>query len=361
MHAEFTRHRLHSRLVLRDVPPTLRSTRQQLFPLMARVLARARPLLLLPLLQLPGTAARSAVAVESTNGWNVVEKCNHTRALSQSASRRAKGYGAGWMPTNACGRDDLHRHDSCAMTAPPPRPIPSKLLDGAKLYSDRRVALAREVQRNGTLAEVGILYGTFTRWMVAILQPAAVFAIDLKHSIAMSYCFGRTRGRAIRDGNRTRVHCLGGHSSAILKTQLDDGALDLIYIDADHEYAGVCQDLESAYPKVRVGGLLVFNDYYKLEWFSLATSGRFGVYGVMCVARVARAPAWLAAARVGDPEARTCARLRVCRRARHAAYTGTPSTSFSCGRMAASPSLTTPSGRTTWEETSRCGVSAEVT
>ena len=38
---------------------------------------------------------------------------------------------------------------------------------------------------------------------------------------------------------------------------------------------------EAARPKVKVGGVLAFNDYYIFEWGFLAKKGRWGVYGVV--------------------------------------------------------------------------------
>jgi len=40
-----------------------------------------------------------------------------------------------------------------------------------------------------------------------------------------------------------------------------DEYFDLIYIDADHSYAGVKQDLEDWWPKVKRGGLFLGDDY----------------------------------------------------------------------------------------------------
>ena len=43
---------------------------------------------------------------------------------------------------------------------------------------------------------------------------------------------------------------------------LPDDSVDLIYVDGDHEYSGVCADLEIARRKVRIGGIIAMNDYY---------------------------------------------------------------------------------------------------
>lgn len=41
----------------------------------------------------------------------------------------------------------------------------------------------------------------------------------------------------------------------------DDGSLDFVYLDANHEYEHVLKDIEAWYPKVKIGGILAGDDY----------------------------------------------------------------------------------------------------
>lgn len=50
-----------------------------------------------------------------------------------------------------------------------------------------------------------------------------------------------------------------------------DGALDFVFIDANHTYEDVKKDIEAWYPKVRKGGILSGHDYYESK------SGKLGV------------------------------------------------------------------------------------
>jgi hypothetical protein len=44
-------------------------------------------------------------------------------------------------------------------------------------------------------------------------------------------------------------------------TLVEDGSLDLVFIDADHSYEGVRKDIEAWSPKVRKGGVIAGHDY----------------------------------------------------------------------------------------------------
>lgn len=55
--------------------------------------------------------------------------------------------------------------------------------------------------------------------------------------------------------------------------QVENGSLDFVYIDADHSYKGVMEDLKAWFPKVRKGGAIGGHDY--VEGHIVA-----GVFGV---------------------------------------------------------------------------------
>ena len=42
-----------------------------------------------------------------------------------------------------------------------------------------------------------------------------------------------------------------------------DESLDFVFIDADHKYVSVCEDIREWSKKVRIGGIVSGHDYYK--------------------------------------------------------------------------------------------------
>lgn len=49
--------------------------------------------------------------------------------------------------------------------------------------------------------------------------------------------------------------------SADVANKFNDGSLDFVYIDGDHQYEAVLQDVGLYYPKVKKGGLVSGHDY----------------------------------------------------------------------------------------------------
>ena len=130
------------------------------------------------------------------------------------------------------------------------------------------------------LLRFGTLYGQLAKWMVHNFEPSNLTVMDVSLR-ALAKCRdsgGSTRVLGKKYG--TAVNCIWGSSPKFLG-KLENDMYDLIYVDGDHAYKGVCADLEAARSKVRVGGLLALNDYYRFEWQFLAAKGRWGAYGVV--------------------------------------------------------------------------------
>jgi hypothetical protein len=56
--------------------------------------------------------------------------------------------------------------------------------------------------------------------------------------------------------------------SDIASKFFENNSLDFVYIDANHSYEFVKQDLNLWYPKVKKGGWVMGHDYLKLDWSS---------------------------------------------------------------------------------------------
>lgn len=159
----------------------------------------------------------------------------------------------------------------------------------ARAHTDRQAGLKAHMSplSGGQIVEVGTLYGQHARWMVSAFRPTHLAIAD-PYGLAMFLCNGhpsRSTHAFVQHlspplNPPLNLTCHRGKGVDLLRT-LADSSQDLIYIDGDHEYKGVCSDLEAARTKVRVGGLIALNDYYRMEWEFLATRGRWGNYGII--------------------------------------------------------------------------------
>lgn len=145
---------------------------------------------------------------------------------------------------------------------PPAAPaIPQAQLDGAMLVRDRQEML-RRLPKGGRVCELGTLRGDFARDILDLVAPQELHLVDVH--------FGLCRADVLADP-RVRRH-------EMMTTEYLDsreaGMFDWIYVDADHGYGAVVQDIAAAKGRVKPGGLLIFNDFARI------VRPGFGVFGV---------------------------------------------------------------------------------
>jgi hypothetical protein len=68
-------------------------------------------------------------------------------------------------------------------------------------------------------------------------------------------------------GHEDRCHMIRTNSENAVKL-FNDESLDFIYLDANHKYEFVRQDMEIWFPKLRNGGIFAGHDYLKMDWYS---------------------------------------------------------------------------------------------
>ncbi len=138
-----------------------------------------------------------------------------------------------------------------------------------------RRKLLRQLPKGAVGAEIGVWKGEFTRALWSETRPAGLHLIDpwAFQGEFPERMFGGTVARsqadmdAIHDGvarefgvhDAVTIH--RGLSTDALPKFADD-SLDWIYIDGNHEFEFVMQDLEMSLAKVKPGGLIAGDDYY---------------------------------------------------------------------------------------------------
>jgi hypothetical protein len=164
-------------------------------------------------------------------------------------------------------------------------------VEGARLFARREGLvkyLASEL-RGETLAEVGVLFGDFSDFILRTVEPEILVAIDRFNGHTGSFTWGgssneRFLGMTHRQFYESRfsergkqVRCEEGDSAECL-SRYPDRTFDMIYIDAGHDYESVKGDADIAKHKIKPEGILVFNDYIKYSHFD---NSYFGVIPVV--------------------------------------------------------------------------------
>lgn len=184
------------------------------------------------------------------------------------------------------------------MTAGLPLPLPLRRehVQGARLYATRDDAL-EALPTGGRVAEIGVAYGDFSERLCDALSPALFDAYDLFRLHEIEVIWGRRsaetfHGRSHRGFYEERfaeriaageMRLFEGDSSTLMANSCPDQFYEVIYIDGDHSYDGVCRDTQAALAKIKRHGYLVFNDYIMADHTGNAPYGVVQVVNKLCV------------------------------------------------------------------------------
>jgi len=139
---------------------------------------------------------------------------------------------------------------------------------------------------NPVLLEIGVFKGDFLDYLVKNCRIGSVDAVDLFEG---NTCSGDADGNNVvwYDVGKSYVELLEkykdmpniklhkGNSVDFLRGQ-EDNTYDIIYIDGDHSYNGVKQDLLNAYKKIKNGGYIMGHDY-EMNMAKAKTVYHFGI------------------------------------------------------------------------------------
>lgn len=121
-----------------------------------------------------------------------------------------------------------------------------------------RIQLAEYFNQLGykTGAEIGVHRGRYSEILCQAMPGLKLLAVDK---------WTRHWGKAYPDAV-ARLEPYGvtvvRAASIDAAVEVQDGSLDFVYIDAEHSYEAVRQDLQAWVPKVRDGGMVAGHDYY---------------------------------------------------------------------------------------------------
>ena len=154
-----------------------------------------------------------------------------------------------------------------------------------KMPQHSRGLLLSMLPTNAVGAEIGVHEGDFSRRILDVLKPRKMHLIDpwqyqTGKEFAEAYYGGKAKGgqtevdsRYLRVLQRFQPEIQNGQVevhrgfSNQVAVQFPDEYFDFVYIDGDHRYAAVKEDLELYFKKLKVRGLLCGDDYGESGWW----------------------------------------------------------------------------------------------
>ena len=117
-----------------------------------------------------------------------------------------------------------------------------------------RSELLKHLPQNAVCAEIGVSVGNFAWEIYHETNPQKLYLIDMwkkKDDFELVHH---------KFGKNEKIILMKGKSPDILN-EFDDGFFDWVYIDADHRYKEVMEDLKICRKKVKTNGIILGHDY----------------------------------------------------------------------------------------------------
>lgn len=130
--------------------------------------------------------------------------------------------------------------------------------------------------KNMVWCELGVFIGDYSKLIFDITKPSKLYLVDLFPNKMIS---GDKDGKNMKEENleisyiKLKEHFKNHHNVYIIKdktfnflSKIENNYLDIVYIDADHSFEGVYNDLIYSYNKVKIGGFICGHDYSKQQF-----------------------------------------------------------------------------------------------
>ncbi len=136
----------------------------------------------------------------------------------------------------------------------------------------RHTQFLEHVTHEGIIAEIGVQKGEFSESLLQFTHPKKLYLIDCwEYQDPLVYDDSANfpndeqerlyQKTLMRFADDPRVEIVRKYSKdAVL--HFENESLDLVYIDANHAYSAVKDDLKIWWPKVKKGGMLSGHDYF---------------------------------------------------------------------------------------------------
>jgi hypothetical protein len=125
--------------------------------------------------------------------------------------------------------------------------------------------------KNGFVIEVGVQEGIFSEYILQRTQPKQLVLIDCWEkqpqnvyndpaNVSNQEQIRKFKRVCRKFSHLSQIKIIKNFSS-LASYQFTDNSVDWIYLDANHSYAAVKEDIKNWWPKIKKGGFLTGHDY----------------------------------------------------------------------------------------------------
>lgn len=149
-----------------------------------------------------------------------------------------------------------------------------------KTSLDKRAYILEQLKKNSIIVEVGVWRGDFSKKIFDISQPNTLILVDSwiydenvrgcapqvdgKEPLNQKF-FDEAKNETFNKFHSNKNVIIIDKGSFEASSQYKDNYFDYIYLDAEHSYQAVSNDLNMWYPKLKKNGILFGDDYYWRE------------------------------------------------------------------------------------------------
>jgi len=140
--------------------------------------------------------------------------------------------------------------------------------------------LSKYIKPDSVGAEIGVFWGHFAEEILEKFKPNKLYLVDPWDKLYPTHypqwgaytLFGKLPTKLCREyvenlaSDNPEVSIFHGFSYEFYET-LNDQSLDWIYIDGNHQYEKVLDDINGALPKLKKDGVIMGDDFRKAERF----------------------------------------------------------------------------------------------
>lgn len=143
----------------------------------------------------------------------------------------------------------------------------------------KRIELIEQIGKefpNGKGVEMGTYIGEFSRDIMHI-WGGTLYMVDVWNNVLFGYNDAANNSVQAHNIIRQAMENIQGFEQRAIMIRaasvdaakiFEDESLDFVYIDANHAYDYVVEDIATWYPKVKPGGYLGGHDYIKIDWYN---------------------------------------------------------------------------------------------